>query len=221
MGLFKRISDNIRANLNSLLDKAEDPVIMLDQYMRDMEKDIVEAESAVARQLVLVHKFKARKEETAAQVQKREKQALEALEKGREDLARKALEDKRVHTAKTEDYTTKYEESSVAAEKLKIQLKDMNDEYDRLCSKRDTLAARAQAAKARRDIQSVMGGWSKDNARRGFERMEEKVLQMEAEVQVTSELNGQCTDLDVELEALGDDIIEKELAELKYRLNIN
>jgi len=56
MGLFKRVSDNIRANLNSLLDKAEDPEKMLDQYLRDMEEDIADAEGAVARQLAVACK---------------------------------------------------------------------------------------------------------------------------------------------------------------------
>lgn len=219
MGLFRRISDNIRANLNSLLDKAEDPVVMLDQYLRDMEDDIAEAESAVARQLVLVYKFKSRNEEAAALVQKREKQALEALEKGREDLAIRVLEDKRVHTAKSEDYMAQYEESFNTAESLKAQLKEMKDEYDKLRSKRDTLVVRAQSAKARREIHSIMGGLSKDDARRGFDRMEEKVLQMEAEAEVASELNAKSAELDAELDSLDDNSIEKELSKLKNRLN--
>ncbi len=97
MSLFKRINDNIRANLNALLDKAEDPAKLLNQYLMDMEDDIVDAESAVARQLVVVHKFKSQHEETSELVAKRETQAMEALQQGREDLARRALEDKLLH----------------------------------------------------------------------------------------------------------------------------
>ncbi|HBQ27018.1 MAG TPA: phage shock protein A, partial [Syntrophomonas sp.] len=90
MSLFKRINDNIRANLNALLDKAEDPAKLLNQYLMDMEDDIVDAESAVARQLVVVHKFKSQYEETSELVAKREAQAMEALQQDREDLARRA-----------------------------------------------------------------------------------------------------------------------------------
>lgn len=71
MGLFKRIGDNIRANLNSLLDKAEDPVKMLEQYLRDMEDDIADAEMAVAKQIAVVKRL-----ESSA------KDALEMMEKG-------------------------------------------------------------------------------------------------------------------------------------------
>lgn len=218
MGLFKRISDNIRANLNSLLDKAEDPVIMLDQYLRDMEEDITEAEGAVARQLVLVRKFQAQSKEAQDMVVKRETQALEALSKQREDLARKALEDKRVHKVKADDYLEQYENSNKAAENLKAQMRNMKDEYEKLKAKRDTLVARAQAAKARKDIHTVIGGVGSNSARRGFERMEEKVLQMEAEADVAVDLKGTNQDLDAELSTLRDDDIEVELAELRTRL---
>lgn len=218
MGLFKRISDNIRANLNSLLDKAEDPVIMLDQYLRDMEEDITEAEGAVAKQLALVRKFQAQLKEAGSMVAKREAQALEALTKQREDLARKALEDKRVHKVKADDYQEQYENSNKLAENLKIQLREMKDEYDKLKSKRDALVARAQAAKARKDIHSIMGGLSRNSARRGFEKMEEKVLQMEAEADIADDLKGTKQDLDAELSALSNDDIEAELAVLRNKL---
>jgi len=218
MGLFKRISDNIRANLNSLLDKAEDPVIMLDQYLRDMEEDITEAEGAVAKQLALVRKFQVQLKESSDMVAKREAQALEALAKQREDLARKDLEDKRVHKVKADDYQEQYENSNKLAEALKRQLREMKDEYDKLKAKRDALVARAQAAKARKDIHSIMGGLSRNSARRGFEKMEEKVLQMEAEADIADDLKGTKQDLDAELSALSNDEIEAELAELRNKL---
>mgnify|MGYP000350873285 CR=1 FL=1 len=95
MGLFKRIGDNIRANINSLLDRAEDPVKMLEQYLRDMEDDIVDAEAAVVKQAAVAKRFETQYREAVAMVEKREAQALQALEQEREDLARRALEDKK------------------------------------------------------------------------------------------------------------------------------
>ena len=219
MSLFKRINDNIRANLNALLDKAEDPAKLLNQYLMDMEDDIVDAESAVARQLVVVHKFKSQYEETSELVAKRETQAMEALQQGREDLARRALEDKLLHKSKAEDYKVQYEKSYATAEMLKSQLREMKDEYERLKAKRDTLVARAQAARAQKDISSAAGSFGKDNSRRGFERMEEKVIQMEAEAAVATEITGSSPALDVELAALGASAdVERELAELKKKL---
>lgn len=217
MSLFKRISDNIRANLNSLLDKAEDPEKMLDQYLRDMEDDIADAEGAVAKQMVVVRRLKAQFEDASALVEKREAQAMEALKKGREDLARKALEDKRLHMARAEDYKAQFDNGEAAEERLKAQIREMKDEYQKLRARRDTLVARANAAKAQKEMQGALGGFGRDGARRGFERMEEKVLQMEAEAHVAAHLSGGGS-LDDELAALGGADIDRELAELKERL---
>ena len=220
MSLFKRVSDNIRANLNSLLDKTEDPEKLLDQYLRDMEEDIADAESAVARQLAVARKFKAQLDDALAMAQKRESQAVEALKKDREDLARKALEDKRIKQAKAEDYRLENESCQAAAEQLKSQLQEMRNEYEKLRIKRDNLVARAQSAKAQKEIYGIRSGLGKDNARRNFDRMEDKVLRLEAEAQVAGDLAAMNPSLDQELEALGSDQadIEKELAALKQNI---
>lgn len=217
MGLFKRVSDNIRANLNSLLDKAEDPEIMLDQYLRDMEADIVDAEAAVARQLAAAWKFKAQLDEALATVEKREAQAIEAMKKAREDLARKALEDKKEKTAKAEDYRLQYEKCSSMTEQLRAELKEMKKEYENLRVKRDTLVARVQSAKVQKEIYGAMSGFGKDSARRNFDRMEDKVLRMEAEAQVAGDLKEKS--LDREFELLDDNQdIERELVAIKENL---
>ncbi len=218
MSLFKRINDNIRANLNALLDKAEDPVKLSNQYLRDMEDDIADAESAVARHLAAVRNLKSQYEEAAGMAEKREAQALEALQQDREDLARKALQDKKLHQARAEEYRSLYENSYATGETLKSQLRQMRQEYDELLSKRDALLARAQAAKAQQGIHQLKDGIGKNAVRSSFNQMENKVRQMEAEVQVMEEMGGMDRNLDEELSALSEDMIEKELAALKARI---
>lgn len=218
MSLFKRINDNIRANLNALLDNAEDPVKLSNQYLRDMEDDIADAESAVARHLAAVRKLQSQYDEAAGMAEKREKQAMEALQKNREDLARKALADKKIHQARAEEYKSLYENSYGTGETLKSQLRQMKQEYDALLSKRDALLARTQAAKARQEIHRMKEGFGKNTARSSFDQLEDKVRQMEAEVQVMEELGGADKSLDDELSALSEDTIEKELAALKARI---
>src|SRR5699024_5987956 len=85
------------SELNSMLDKAEDPVKMLDQFMRDMSGDIREVEAAVAKQIANEKMLKRKADDANAMVEKRQKQAEQALEAGNEDLARRALEDKKEH----------------------------------------------------------------------------------------------------------------------------
>ncbi|MDD3268415.1 MAG: PspA/IM30 family protein [Syntrophomonadaceae bacterium] len=218
MNLFKRINDNLRANLNALLDKAEDPVKLLNQYLMDMGDDIADAEGAVARQLVSVQKFKVQYDEALELGTKRESQAMEALQKNREDLARRALEDKKMQLTRAAEYKIHFENARDTAERLKGQLKDMKDEYEQLKAKRDTLSVRAQAAKAQKDLSELRGSFSKDNAKSGFERMQEKIMQMEAEAAVAAEMETGDS-LDRELSVLGgSEEVDRELAKLKEKL---
>ena len=217
MSLFKRVSDNIRANINALLDKAEDPEKLLSQYLLDMEDDIADAEGAVAKQMAVAKKFRAQYEEASAIAVKREAQAVESLQREREDLARRALEDKKLQSARARDYQLLWEENEAIAEKLKAQLKEMKNECQKLKAKKDNLVARARTAKAQKGIYGSMG-LAGESARRDFDRLEDKVLQLEAEARVSSEIRGTGKSLDEELAALGDYDIDRELKELREKI---
>lgn len=218
MGIFKRLRDMTMASINDLLDKAEDPVKMLNQFLRDMEEDIVEAEAAVAKQIAIEKKFQQQYQEAEEMVQKREEQAMKALEQGNEDLARRALEDKKEHQARFDEMKRQYDLAKTSADKLRAQLTEMKDEFNKMKSKREVLVARAEAAKAQKQINQAISGFGVDNAAKGFSRMEEKVLQLEAEAQASGELSGKRS-LDDELEQLDKSGgVEDELAALKAKL---
>jgi phage shock protein A len=218
MGIFKRLRDMTLASINDLLDKAEDPVKMLNQFLRDMEEDIAEAEAAVAKQIAIEKKFQQQYQEAEEMVQKREEQAMKALEQGNEDLARRALEDKKEHQARYEEMKRQYDLAKANADKLRGQLTEMKDEFNKMKSKREVLVARAEAAKAQKQINQAISGFGVDNAAKGFSRMEEKVLQLEAEAQASGELSGKRS-LDDELEQLDKSGgVEDELAALKAKL---
>ncbi|HEU4962965.1 MAG TPA: PspA/IM30 family protein [Bacilli bacterium] len=221
MALFKRLRDLTMSNLNALLDKAEDPVKMLDQYLRDMEEDIQEAEVAVAKQIAIEKKLKQQFEEAQALVEKRETQALQALEAGNEDLARRALMDKKQVGEKANDYRQQYEAAKASADNLRAKLGEMKDQFGQMKNKRDTLKARAQAAKAQKQINQTMSGFGSDNAAKGFDRMEEKVLQLEAEAEASNELHGSARSLGDELKELAKNdtsAVDAELEALKAKL---
>jgi phage shock protein A len=219
MGIFKRLRDLTAASINDLLDKAEDPVKMLNQFLRDMEEDIVEAEAAVAKQIAIEKKFQQQYQEAEEMVQKREEQAMKALEQSNEELARRALQDKKEHQARFDELKRQYEIAKTNADKLRSQLTEMKDEFNKMKNKRELLVARAEAAKAQKQINQAISGFGVDNGAKGFSRMEEKVLQMEAEAQASGELASSNRSLDDELDKLSkNDGVDDELAALKAKL---
>lgn len=219
MGLFKRLRDITMASINDMLDKVEDPVKMLEQYLRDMSEDITDAEAAVAKQIAVEKRFKQQMDEAEELVAKRQQQAETAVLAGNDELARKALVDKNEQQAKLDGFTQQYTVAKQHADTLRAQLTEMKEEFNKLKNKKDLLIARAEAAKAQKSINQTMSGFGVDNAAKGFERMENKVLQMEAEAQASGELRGSSKSLDDEFKALETNAVEDELAALKAKLN--
>lgn len=219
MSLFKRIKDVALANINDLIDRAEDPEKMVEQYLRDMGEDLRDAESAVSKAIANRMKFERLIAEEKEMVEKRQQQAVQALEAEKEDLARRALEDKNMHQEKLDGYQQQYEMAKAQAEKLQHQLREMKSKYDEMKNKKDMLKARAQSAKAQREMNAAMSGISSDNAVRGFERMEDKVNQLEAEASASESMLDENRSLDDELESLGRSNVDDELAALKAKLS--
>ncbi len=215
MSLFKRLRDLTLSNVYSLIEKAEDPVKMTDQYIRDMAEDLEDAEKAVAAQIALEKRFKKQYEEQEALVQKRNEQAHLAVQNGNVDLARRALEEKKSAEAKRDEFKTAYDSNKASADNLREKLGQMQKQLADLKNKRETLVARANAAKAQVDINRTMNGFGNDTAMAGLKRMEEKVLQMESQAEASNVLNDKGKSLDEEFEALGKDkAVEDELAAL-------
>ncbi|OZI11344.1 phage shock protein A [Bacillaceae bacterium SAS-127] len=216
---FKRVKTYVGSELNAALDKAEDPVKMLDQFMREMEADIREAETAVAKQIANEKMLKKKFDDASQMAEKRQQQAIEALEAGNEDLARRALEDKKVHESQAESMRVAYEQATSDANELREKLDEMKQEYQEMKMKKDTLKARAESAKTRTKMNRTMSSIGSDESRRGFERMEEKVLQYEAEAETSEDLRSSSRSLDDELKALkSNSAVDDELAALKKKL---
>ena len=173
---FSRVKTYMESELNAALDKAEDPVKMLDQFMRDMAQDIREAETAVAKQLANEKILKKKYEDANSMVEKRQKQAEEAVEAGNEDLARRALEDKQNHVIQSNSMKEAYERAANDSTVLREKLAEMKREYEEMQIKKDSLKARAESAKTRTKMNRTMSSVGSDESRQGFNRMEEKEI---------------------------------------------
>ncbi|AIQ24312.1 MULTISPECIES: PspA/IM30 family protein [unclassified Paenibacillus] len=215
MSIFKRLRDLTMSNVNAIIDKAEDPIKMTDQYIRDMTEDLEDAEKAVAAQIAIEKKFKQLYEEQEALVNKRTQQAHAAAQAGNVDLARRALEEKKAAEAKLVEYKASFDQNKASADNLRGKLDEMRKQLTQMKNKRETLVARYNAAKAQTEINKAMSGFSSDSASAGLKRMEEKMLQAEAQAEASNEMSSGNKSLDDEFEKLNkDQAVEDELAAL-------
>lgn len=217
--LFKRVRTIMSSELNAALDKAEDPVKMLEQFMRDMEADIREAETAVAKQIANEKMLKKQYDDAKSLIEKREAQAVQALESGNEDLARRALEDKQKQQEHADSLLASYTRAKADADSLREKLSEMKEEYNDMKLKKDSLKARAESAQTKTKINRAMSNVGSDESRQGFSRMEEKVLRYEAEAETSEDLRSANRSLDDELDQLNKGSkVDDELAALKKKM---
>ncbi|MEC5421929.1 PspA/IM30 family protein [Virgibacillus sp. C22-A2] len=216
---FKRMKTVVGSELNAMLDKAEDPVKMLDQFMRDMEADIREAEGAVAKQIANEKMLKRKANDAQALVEKRQNQAEKAIEAGNDDLARRALEDKSGNEKQYEQLNESWLKAKSDSTEIKAKLAEMKKEYNQMQLKKDALKARAETAKTKTKMNRTMSSIGSNESRHGFERMEEKVMQYEAESETSEDLSQSARTLDDEFEKLEESNVDKELAALKKKMN--
>ncbi|MDN7242496.1 PspA/IM30 family protein [Planococcus sp. N028] len=215
---FKRVQTYVESELNAALDKAEDPVKMLEQFMRDMAADIRDAETAVAKQLANEKMLKKKFDDANSMIEKRQQQAIQAVEANNEELARRALEDKQTYVKQANDLKSTYEQAASDSIVLREKLAEMKREYEQMEIKKDSLKARAESAKTRTMINRTMSSVGSDESRSGFERMEEKVMQYEAEAETSEDLRAGSRSLDDEFASLNkNSAVDDELAALKQQ----
>ena len=216
---FKRVSTVVSSELNAMLDKAEDPVKMLDQFMREMAGDIREVEAAVAKQIANEKMLHRKANDANAMVAKRLEQAEQAIEAGNEDLARRALQDKRDHETTATTLNESWERAKKDADSLRTKLDEMKKEYSEMELKKDSLKARAESAKTRTKINRTMSSIGNDNSSQGFQRMEERVMQFEAEAETSEDMSQASRTLDDEFEELNKNNVDDELSALKEKMS--
>lgn len=214
MGITDRISRIVRANINDLLDRAEDPEVMIDQILRDMASGIDEARSQVASMV-------AQEKLLAGDLADAEKlstawndKAERAVAAGKDDLAREALRRKRDSAQNAELYSEQLEVQRHAVSRLKGQLGELESKYQATLSQRDSLLARQKRARAQRQVTEQLSSFSPFDPTADLDRMERKIRQDEAEAAALLELDTDTFDQQfAELEMDGE--IEAELAALK------
>ncbi|HYH11215.1 MAG TPA: PspA/IM30 family protein [Thermomicrobiales bacterium] len=214
MSIFDRLSRLIRANVNDLIDQAEDPEKMIDQILRDMQTNITTARAQVASMIAQEKELEADLQESEQLVNEWNEKAKRAVSAGKDDLAREALRRKHDATANLEIYREQHTTQQHTVEKLKQQLQLLESKYQSTLSQRDSLIARQRRARAQQAVAERVTSLSPFDASSELERMERKIRSNEAHAAATIEMED--TSLDAQFRELDYDVdIERELEALK------
>src|SRR5581483_6577929 len=188
MGIFSRLAQLIKSNLNDLISKSEDPEKMLNQVFLDMNNQLVEAKKQVAASIADEKRLAKQCEQELANAQEWERRAMMALRAGNEELAREALARKKEHDTLAQTFKDQWEKQKEAVEKLKTALRMLNDKIEEAKRKKNVLIARKKRAEAQKAIQETMSGLKDQSAFETFDRMAQKIDQIEAEAEAGAEL---------------------------------
>ncbi|WP_416655443.1 stress responsive protein LiaH [Bacillus amyloliquefaciens] len=180
--VLKRIRDMFVASVNEGLDKLENPKVMLNQYVRDMESDIAKAKQTIVKQHTIVHQFKKKQEDASETAAKRKNQAQLAFDAGEEELAKKALTEMKYLEGKAVEHEKAYEQAKTQLAELKEQLETLETRLRDVKDKKQALIARANAAKAKEHMNASFDKIDSESAYREFLRMENRIEEMEVRV---------------------------------------
>jgi phage shock protein A len=217
VNILDRIAQVLRANINDLLDNAEDPEVMLNQILRDMEDSLDKGKSQVAEQIAQEKMMQADLDAAQKNVTEWGKKAELALAKEKEDLAREALRRQADYEEQVEVYEKQLAAQQQAVKKLKADLAALESKYQDARRKKDTLIARAKRVSAQQQIASASAKLSAVDYSSDLARMERRIQEKEARAAARQELDKSSSDDD--FDKLGaDDDVEKRLAALKQKL---
>ncbi len=190
MGLFSRLGTLIKSNINDLISKAEDPEKMLNQVLVDMKTQLVEAKKQVAVAIGDEKRLKKQWDEQIAQSKEWERKAILAVQHDDDNLAKEALARRKEHDDLALQFEQQWTIQKDAVDKLKEQLRVLHNKIEEAKRKRNILVARQKRAEAQKTIQATMAGLSDTSAFDTFDRMAEKIEQIEAEAEAGHELAG-------------------------------
>lgn len=221
MGIFGRIADIFKANVNDALDKMEDPEKMIKQMVIEMQEAIAKATSGLATAMAQEKKLERDYNGYVEQAKGWEAKAMTALNAGNEDLARQALAKKAEADQQAKQYEVMFTQARDTAAKLKTQVEGLKAKLNEAKMKESTLIARNQSAQAQKQIAKQVGNFDASSNFAKFDKWEEKILKNEAEAQAFTELGADSSkSLNDEFKLLEKNTqVDDELAKLRAKLN--
>lgn len=225
MGIFARLGTLIKSNINDLITRAEDPEKMLNQVLVDMQQQLVDAKKAVAVAIADEKKLQKQYNQELDKAKEWERKAMVAVRAGDDGLARQALVRKQEHEKISTQFQQQWILQKQAVDKLKDALRLLNQKIEEAKRKKNILIARKKRAQAQQQIADTIQGIGNTNAFDTFERLEDRINQIEAEAEAGAELAGEMSGDTLEakflqLESGGVGTEDEALLELKAKMGL-
>ncbi len=219
MSILGRIKDLMSANINSMLDRAEDPEKMANEYLRQLNEQYYEAKTNVASAMADETKLQQKMLQFQGEVDSWQTKAAAALRAGDEELAKAALNRKVQAQKMAEQYRSQYEAQSEQVDELQEALANLETRIAETKAKKELIVAKQNRAKTQEAIQSTVSGMNQVNALDKLDQLEERVDDRLAEADAMARLEGDSLesrfkDLEKQSE------VDSELAELKRKMGL-
>jgi len=214
MGIFTRLSDIISSNINAMLDKAEDPEKLIRLMIQEMEDTLVEIKASCAGVMATKKRVQRELEEARTRARQWGEKAQLAVNKGREDLAREALLEKRRYRERANALEKELSQCDALVEQYQADMSQLEDKLGAAREKQRLLVQRHIHAQRRKRARQEIRRLDTADALIRFEQLENRIERMEAEADLVN--FGRKPPLEAEFARLeGDEEIEKELQTLK------
>ena len=220
MGLFSRLGTLLKANINDLISRAEDPEKILEQLILDMRDQLVAAKKHVAVAIADEKRIKKQWEQEALKASEWEKKAMLAIKAGDDNLARAALQRKADHDEVANQLKDQWEAQKASVEALKGALRGLDNKIEEAKRKRNLLVSRQKRAEAQRTINETLSSINSTSAFDTFDRMSDRVTQLEAEAEASTEISGALNEgsLESQFKALEASSVDDQLESLKRKM---
>ena len=188
MSLLQRIWRVIRANFSDLVDRAEDPEKVIEQTVLEMQQNLIEMRQAVAQAIATQKRTERQLAQNKATAKQWRDRAQIALEKGNETLAKEALVRGQTYKSNAEALRSQLDQQKGVIERLKQDLRTLESKIADAKTKKDMYIARARSAAASQKIRELADSANTGSSLTAFERMEDKVMELEAYSDATQTL---------------------------------
>jgi len=216
MGVFTRFRDIINANINSMLDRAEDPEKMIRLMIQEMEDTLVEIKASCAEVMAAAKKIEREMGQAQSRADEWANRADLAVAKGRDDLAREALVEKRRYADRALELSHELREVESLIEQYQSDIQQLEDKLRTVREQQRVLVQRHIHARRKKQAQQNIRRYDTSDAFLRFEKFQNRIERMEAEADLVN--FSRRPTLDEEFASLeGDQDIEQELEDLKAR----